>query len=368
MSPLLHNLLVRCRDTFLKCHEFSNYDTLHAVFIRPELSAFRFGLRRADNSSDLVDFFLEYIIELKLRGGYPVLPIFLTTLRDRYPPENELHNELDSLCTNVQNAMTGPEHQVSIPHREQQLFDLLLKLNFDEQVRIAKQVIRSRQIAAFLVHGDPGYGQQLLVNRLLRLSPGWENAKRISIDAGSKGIGKNSYALWRQIAAELKMPTSDLSSKLAEEVCQWLQTQDVIFIFHSIDYMPLTLLSDWMHEFWQRLVTAAKCSLRLSQRDTHLLLFLVDYSGCVCNRDFALARQPDQPDYPYIPLSLPPAGRFTPDALDSWIDEAAAVLPVGLTGRALLEASGNGVPQSVYDTICNQCGLNWEGELAKWLI
>jgi len=131
--------------------------------------------------------------------------------------------------------------------------------------------------------------------------------------------------------------------------------------------MPPAFLSAWIEEFWQPLVVAAHNSLHRTQRETHLLMFLVDYSGCVCDWDVTLAQQPSQPEYPRIPLHMPPASRFPPDVLDFWIDMAAEVLPAGLTAQIVLEASENGIPQIVYQAICDHCGLSWEGELARWL-
>jgi len=369
MPGFSSDLYTQCRNTLLRCHEFESYRSLRTLFVAEPLFAFRVGLPSADSPADLVDRCLDYLVERRLRDGRSVLPVFLATLRDRYLPGDALCGELQDLYEVVQAAMT-PQSPPSplAPHRSQQLFDMLLRLNFGEQVRIAKQVIETHRIAAFLVHGEPDCGQQLLVNRLIRLSPGWQTGQRICIDAGSNGVGKSSHSLWRQVASKLGMPASTPPVVIAEKVCEWWQTQDVIFVFHTVDYIPSALLSAWVQEFWQPLVAAAHCSQHLTQHDTHLLLFLVDYSGCVCRwNNFALARQSDQAEYPHIPLHLPPAGRFAPDAVGFWIDMAAEILPSGLTSQLLLAASDNGIPQMIYHTICDHCGLSWEGELVKWL-
>ncbi len=369
MLGLTPDLYTYCRTALLRCHEFGSYSALRTLFVAEPLFAFRIGIPSADNPADLVDRCLDYLVDKHLSGGRPVLPAFIAALRDRYQRGDALRDELQALYEAVQAAMTQPEPRpTQAPHRQQQLFDLILKLDFGEQVRIAHHVIESYRISAFLVHGGTDCGQQLLVNRLIRLSPGWQTGQRICIDAGSNGTGKSSRSLWRQVASKLHIPTSTPPTQIADKVCEWWKTEDVIFVFHTVDYMPSTLLSEWMQEFWLPLVTTARNSMHLTQRNTHLLMFLVDYSGCVCNSDVTLARQADQPDYPRIPLHLPPAGRFPPDVLDFWIDTAAEVLPAGLTAQALLAASDNGIPQLIYETICDRCGLSWEGDLAKWLI
>lgn len=368
MPGLSPDLYTQCRTILLQCREFENYRTIRAVFVTDQLRPFRIGLRSADNPSELVDLCLEYLLEQRLTGGRPVLPAFLATLRDRYAPGDALRDDLQALFDTVQSTMTQTEPRpTQLPRRKSALFDLLLKLNFRDQVRLFRQVIQIHRVAAFLVHGEPDYGQQVLVNRLLRLSPGWHTGQRISIDLGSDGVGKSIRSLWRQVASKLGVSTSTAPAQIAEKVCEWWQTQDVIFIFHTVDYMPPEFLSMWIEEFWHPLVMAAHDSLHRTQRETRLLMFLVDYSGCVCNWNVTLAQQPDQPEYPRLPLYLPPASRFPPDALDFWIDMAAEVLPAGLTAQMVLEASENGIPQIVYQAICDHCGLSWEGELKRWL-
>lgn len=369
MLGLPPDLYTQCRNTLLQCREFASYQALRAVFVTDQLFPFRIGLpSSADNPAELVDRCLEYLLGKRLTGGRPVLPVFLATLRDRYPLGDALRDDLQALFDSVQSAMTQPEPRpAQLPHHDQVLFNLLLKLDFGEQIRLFRQVIQTHRVAAFLVHGEPGCGQQVLVNRLLRLRPVWETGQQICIDLASNGTGKRIRSLWRQVARKLEVPPHVAPAQLAEKVCEWWRTQDVIFVFHTVDYMPPAFLSAWIEEFWQPLVTAAHANLHRTERETHLLMFLVDYSGCVCNWDVTLARQSDQPKYPRIPLNLPPADRFPPDVLDSWIDMAAEVLPAGLTAQIVLEASENGIPQIVYHIICGHCGLSWEGDLTKWL-
>lgn len=369
MPGLPIELYNRCRTTLLKCNEFESYKALRAVFVTDQLFPFRPGLPSADNPGELVDRCLEYLLGKRLSGGRPVLPVFLATLRDRYLPGDALRDDLQALFDAVQSAMTQPEPRpAQTSHHKQFLFDLLLRLDFREQVRLFRRVIQTHRVAAFLVHGEPDYGQQVLVNRLLRLSPGWQTGQRIGINLASPIISEIPRSLWRQVASKLGVSTSTAPAHIAEKVCEWWQTQDVIFVFHRVDSMSPVFLSAWIEEFWQPLVVAAHNNLHRTQRETHLLMFLVDYRGRVCNWDVALAQQPDQPEYPRIPLHLPPASRFPPDVLDFWIDMAAEMLPAGLTAQILLAASENGIPQIVYYIICDHCGLSWEGELARWLI
>jgi hypothetical protein len=369
MLGLPVDLYTRCRNTLLRCKEFEDNHSLRAIFVTDQLCPFKFRLPTAGNPSDLVDQCLGYLLDQYLSNGYPVLPIFIATLRNRYLPGDRLRDDLQTLYEVMQAEITQPASRlVQAPHREQQLFDSLLKLDFGEQVRLTKQVMHVHRIAAFLVHGETDCGQQILVNRLIRLSPGWQTGQRICIDAGSRSTVKSTHFLWRQLASKLSMPASTPSAQIADKVCDWWKTQDVILVFHAVDNIPQAILSQWVQEFWQPLVTAAHLNEHLAQHDTRLLMFLVDYSGCVCNSDVSLAHEVDQPDYPRIPLYLPPAGRFPPNVLDGWIDMAAEILPIGITSQTLLESSDNGIPQRIYEIICDNCDISWEGDLAKWLV
>jgi len=358
--PLIRSVLLRCR-------EFENYRALRAVFVTDDLRPFRIGLREADNPGALVDMNLEYLLEQRLKGGRPVFPIFVAALRDHYEQGDAMREDLEDLLSQVQAAMSRSVSPPAAPMHNQKLFDLLLILDFGEQVRLAKQVIQSQPVAAFLVHGEPECGQRLLATRLARLSPGWQTAQLLTIDAGSNGTGKSSRSLWRQVACKLGTPTTTAPTEIAEKVCAWLQTQDVIFIFQTVDYMPPLLLLEWMRDFWQSLAARARAHISTVQSKTHLLLFMVDYTGCVCDWNIPLDRQFDPNAYIGMPLHLPPATRFTPDVISFWLD-LADVLPTGLSTQALTESCDNGKPQLVYDRICTHCGVSWEGDLARWLL
>lgn len=224
--------------------------------------------------------------------------------------------------------------------------------------------------AGFLVHGDRACGQQFLVNRLLRLKRGWQNQSPIKIDVNYRGVVKSPSSLWRELTTWVGLPRDAEPGEILDKVCDRWQTQDVIFIFYTVDYMLPGRLSAWLQEFWEPLV--ARANENMPKCETHLLMFLVDNCGSVCQSNVRLAEQCEHSEYPRLPLRLPPASPFPLDALDEWIDNLSissqVQIPAGLTSQILLERSSNGVPQYVYEEICRHCGLSWEGVLAKWLI
>lgn len=365
MLTIPNELLVSCRITLLKCREFESYRTLKSIFITPELVPFRIGLREADNPGELVDLFIDYILGKKLPGGQPVFPLFLSTLYERYPTGDALKDEIAQLLSNINAAMlVGLPQFILNPHKNNILFDLLLRLDFRAQIQLVRQVIDEQRIAAFLIHGPPDYGQRVLSYRLTHLLPRWESGRYIQVDAGANGTGKSSRSLWREIAKRIDLHPDTEIDALAEKVCLWWQTQDVIIVIQTVDYIPAFILASWLDEFWNPIVQAARRTPDQSQIRTHLLLFLVDYSGVVCENCHEFIDDPHQIQFSYRPLLLPPANVFPENELDIWLDIASEVFPSRPNAKELIQQTQNGIPDLVYEKICYYCGISWEGELA----
>ena len=296
----------------------------------------------------------------EITPGKPALYILLVEVRKYVGVNIKIH--FDELMAEFQQIQT-PSHL---------LFDLLLQMDFKQQVRLVQAVIKLHRTASFLVHGEPYCGQQLLVTRLFRVKPQWKNISPIRIDVSHNGVGRSIPHLWRQLTSWLGLPKDAEPNQIIDRVCDRLLTQDVIFIFYTVDYMLPEVLPAWLQEFWEPLVERVEQNFRPPPEGRHLLMFLVDNSGRVCQSNIVLAQQFDQPEYPRIPLHLPPVSPFPPDVLDDWISDAMVhrgmQMPAGLTAQVLLEKSKDGIPEFVYEEICCHCGHDWEGGLAKWLI
>jgi hypothetical protein len=106
MPGLPFELYIQCRTVWLSCQEFTSYKNLRSVFVPNELFPFLPGLPQADNSSDLVDQCLVYLVEKRLPGGLPVLPFFVKVLCKRYPEGDALRDDLD-LLYRVNEKMRG---------------------------------------------------------------------------------------------------------------------------------------------------------------------------------------------------------------------------------------------------------------------
>jgi hypothetical protein len=281
--------------------------------------------------------------------GKTALCAFLAEIRPNIGFDRR--DKLDEIIRECQGIQTPPNL----------LFDLLLDMDFKQQIKIVKQVMRSHRTAAFLVHGEADYGQELLVTRLFRLTSTWRNNSPLKNDVTNNAAYRSVDGLRRQLARSLLLPINSEMSEIIERICDRWQTKDVILIFNKVDCILPQILSQWLQEFWEPLVVLA--NQNLPHKQTHLLMFLVDNCGSVSTSKAIQIKYFHQ---------LQPVESFDLDILDDWIDRIMGMqslqIPPGLNSQVLLERSDNGIPQFVYEEICCHCGHDWEGGLAKWLI
>ncbi|NEP61053.1 MAG: XRE family transcriptional regulator [Symploca sp. SIO2G7] len=278
----------------------------------------------------------------------------------------DIKSNIDKLIVEVQ---TNREC-LSILIPPQRLFELLLQIDFKQQVGLVDDVLAQHRTVAFLVHGEPDCGQELLVNRLFRLTSGWRNNSPIKHDVTHNAAYRSTKSLWKQLGRSFSLPSDAKPEQIIDRICDRWQTQDVVLIFEKIDCMPAKVLCAWLQELWEPLVERGK--LKPPQPETHLIMFLVDNCGSVCQSQVMLAKQFHEPEYPRIPLHLPPVSPFPLEILKDWLRDIKVYhdlhLPTSLTYQRLWEESDKGVPQFVYEEICRHFDLSWEGDLAKWLI
>jgi hypothetical protein len=115
----------------------------------------------------------ELVVFGEVTPGKPTLCALLVEIRKDVGVD--IRVRIDELIVEVQT----PGDFLPIQTPPHLLFDLLLQVDFKQQVRLVKKVMMLHRIAAFLVHGEPYCGQQLLVTRLFRLKPQWKNIEPI---------------------------------------------------------------------------------------------------------------------------------------------------------------------------------------------
>ncbi len=95
MIGIPNDIYTFCRNVLGKCSEFDTHRSLQAIFITEKLRPFSSGLPEATNRNERVDLCLNYLLQNRHSSGESIFPIFLEVLRDRYPEENALHEELN---------------------------------------------------------------------------------------------------------------------------------------------------------------------------------------------------------------------------------------------------------------------------------
>lgn len=366
------------RKLLVECEQFENSKRLRAFCCTDSLGFIKFKLKDGSNPPELFDLNFDILIKAEHRSDGWVFPIFLRQLRDAYHPDDMLWTKLDDLRTKVEawrNQLQSEQQQIfqcknkvlnNQWQSEQRLFKSLLRIDFDEQEEAVMQVLDSpsyNKTAAFLVHGEEKFGQEILVTRLSQL-PKLRNGRRIKIKvSGMEGISNFSDKVSEHLIDQEQRSWLSLS-QIRDKIFEILKTQHLILILSEVHCSYLGFLPELINEFWQPLVESS------NQRETYLAMFLVDNKGYVCKSGLSLAWQVNHPELPRIPLSLPPASRFPVRKLNEWVGMAVAaeVVPENLCVETLLAESQGGVPDLVYQRICYYCGFSWEGGLAKWLI
>jgi hypothetical protein len=120
-------------------------------------------------------------------------------------------------------------------------------------------------------------------------------------------------------------------------------------------------LATWLDEFWKPIAATARQQHALTKSDKHLLLFLIDFGGHVCETQVTLLDQPAEIPSSHAPLKLPPTGKIEASDLKTWIRTAAGLFPRRVDAMALIRDTQEGTPDLLYAKIFEFCGLTWQG-------
>ena len=138
----------------------------------------------------------------------------------------------------------------------EQLYRMLLKLGYERQVRLFLRLIQTQSVAAFLIHGSLKYGQRWLLNRLVeQYVPHNTNYNKIRIELSRTVRRTDVQTLWRELGNKVLgkryPPPSPL--EIAEGVYRLWQTENVLLVFHDVNFIPQDYLEKLIKEFWQSL-------------------------------------------------------------------------------------------------------------------
>ncbi|MDJ0799768.1 MAG: hypothetical protein QNJ51_23655 [Calothrix sp. MO_167.B12] len=259
------------------------------------------------------------------------------------------------------------------------LYRALLKLGYHKQVLSFKKFLKTQSIAAFLIHGSPDYGQRWLLNRLITQHIRYgTTGKMVRVQLNRIGRRRDISALWRELAGRVGLVGKQHTPpEIVERVYGWWQTQNVILVFHDVDCMPQEYLQELIQDFWLPLASQAR-EVISETGNYQLLMFLVDYEGCVGTQNTLFVEQLEPTWAPKIPIKLPNITQFCDRTLTNWIETIEIefdTLPLveAINDREdelvqeILDNSENGVPELAMSEICHLCGCNWYEEKDRWL-
>jgi inactive STAND len=366
-------LYTSCNNILLECEQFSSTKRLRS-FCRGHDKLFFLAVKLEDagNLQELCELNLPILLAGKHEIHGWIFPHFLEALKEACPKGDARRTKLDRLLVKVQELPNQQQLQLSQAQQsnvERKLFKFLLRIDFKDQEDLFKKALESeayyyKRTAAFLIHGE-----ETLVTRLSRL-PQLRNGRQIrQIKVKANGMEDISN-LWNEIAKSFSSTQSvTLSSEeVIEAINECLKTQNLIIIISEVDRTYTGFLSELIQDFWQLVINKIR---HKKDSKTYLIMFLIDNKGNVCSKSgISLAWQLSQPEYPEIPLHLPPISRFPQDELQYWLSilQDAEVVPENLCAETLLVESEGGVPELIYQKICQSCNTSWEGNLAQWLI
>lgn len=254
----------------------------------------------------------------------------------------------------------------------EQLYRLLLKLGYRQQVRLFRRLIDRHAIAALLIHGAPEYGQRWLLNRLVtQYLPYSLSGKIVKVNLARRSRRSDASALWRELARRVGLTSQASPSDIAQRVYRWWQTQDVLLVLDCVNFLPEPSFQQLLNDFWLPLASQARQAMQ-EETPYKLLLFLVDYEGQVAEWDAPFVEKLDASWKPQLPVRSPRLEEFSDDELMSWIEDEWDELPsdfkqVDAIVQEILENSEDGIPELVLQEICDRCGCDWYEELERKL-
>jgi hypothetical protein len=311
-----------------------------------------------------------------LQAEYGLLSEKLPKLRRAYAIESgastqfQLEKEIEQVEARLDRIIQQQE-EIERLSADGRLYEALLRLGYRKQVQTFRKFVQAFPVSAFLIHGGIDYGQRWLLNRLVTQHiQDSITSKVVPISLRAVGRKRDVSALWRELGGQVGLGKKGTISEIIDCVYQCWQTQHVLLIFNYVDEMPESLLEEMLKEFWQPLVSRGGDKNKSSYR---LLMFLMDYDGCVGDWAVPFVEQ-QEPDWTsVIPVKLAKISEFSDSELGTWLDMFSSDLPLDLseeidgTVQKILDNSDAGIPEPAMGEICQMAGSSWDENEKRWL-
>lgn len=194
----------------------------------------------------------------------------------------------------------------------------------------------------------------------------------VKVGLNRAGRRIDAKALWRELSRSFELSANSSVEEIIQRVYKCWQTQNIILIFHEVNWLPKESLKELIHNFWLPLAKEIQNSSSTSIK-SKLLMFLVDYEGSVGSLEDFFSGQLNSQGQSYTPVKAPKIDQFSEDELLNWLESEGDELPAELVEEVdsnvqeILVSSDGGIPELTLDEICARCGCNWYEESEKWL-
>jgi inactive STAND len=252
----------------------------------------------------------------------------------------------------------------------------LFTLDYREHSSYFESFLESNYLGgAFLIQGIPRGGQRWLTNRLIKQNFPYAyeaDNKLISIRTEPSQKEIHIDEIWEKLGKKLglKNPTPEKCRQAAFQ--RWINGTLIIAIYTDKIYRKEKYFSEFIQKFWQPLEEDIRSWAEEEDIESYLLLFLIDSAN---NPSSPWESQTFYSNnltnwHPQQLIVLPKINELgTQDELGNWMK----------TNRSLLDCPENtkepekklttvsktiwdktkGIPEDVFEQICQRCGYNW---------
>lgn len=244
----------------------------------------------------------------------------------------------------------------------------LLRLDFEAQEKLFKKLLYWSSLGAFLIHGEPGYGQSWLLNRLIRHIPRFTvGGKTIRLNVQLTGGTPSIGGLLEQFSLRGDLKNVHSWQEVIDQFHDWWQTRTVVLILHNVNVMDTKFVKEFIEFFWLPLVDKAT-NVPSSEPYYKLIAFLIDNRGRADGWSLHTTEQVDEASVPRKPVKPPKLTPILSNELMGWLMGEEGNLPLKLRVEDILRYNQDGVPETVLEDICNLCGLDWDESEQLWII
>src|SRR5450631_750601 len=182
---------------------------------------------------------------------------------------------------NEMEEMRNEIHDKLANYDRQKLHKSLLYLDYSSHMDLFDEYRNVCRTAAFLLHGsgsaENSYGHSVhaLLQRLILEIPNGSVTPLLTPDFSTAMSIKDIPGLWDYLANKVILPTNATREEIIMHFCNRLKSENIIFVFRGIEYLPVLHLEKIISDFWKPLADAAHAQ----GSQYFFLMFLIDLQG-----------------------------------------------------------------------------------------